>query len=59
MWEQVHIGIVCGRRFASNVRSGIQVGEKCVAVNGAKRKSKHRVQQIRRIEVQLQVSGQD
>ena len=49
---QVRIDVV-RRRFTPNVRSRVQVGEKRVAVDRAKRKGKHRIEHIRRIELHL------
>ena len=41
------------RRVTPDVPSSIQVGEERVTVHRAKRKSKRRIEQIRRIDVQL------
>lgn len=55
--EQVHVGVVrC--RFAPNVRSRIQVGKRRVAVDRAKRKTKHLIEELHWIEMQLPDSGQ-
>ena len=43
--EQVHIDIV-RQRFTPNIRSGIQVGQKGVTVDGGGRNAEHRIEQI-------------